>query len=232
MPYLHKIHRTLLLVPILSLCVSLASGLDRLYTAEGKASFYANLFHGRITANGEVFNNLDLTAAHLKLPFGTFVNVRNTENGRNVIVRINDRGPYVKGRIIDLSQAAMRMLRGYDEGVVPVKLSELRYLPELKTLRELFLHSPVVNSLGRKAELGEHSLSVWHSSDLEHVVYFANDFYLKEPHKEVLIVSADHGKKKHFHVVISGIGSEDELEALKKKYYSNGYVRVRVFDSH
>lgn len=227
-----KLFQISFFITILSFSVSLASGFSELYSARGKASFYANLFHGRITANGEVFNNLDLTAAHLDLPFGTFVNVRNLENGRNVIVRINDRGPYIKGRIIDLSQAAMRMLRGYNEGVVPVKLTELRYLPDLKTLRTLFLHSPVVNSLGRIAELREFSLSVWHSSDLEHVVYFANDFYLKERYNEVLVVASEVGKKKHFHVVITGIGSLDEAEALKKKYYSNGYVRARVFDSH
>jgi rare lipoprotein A len=231
MSYPFNANRILLFIFLFSVSVSLATGFDELYTDEGEASFYANLFHGRITANGEVFNNLDLTAAHLELPFGTFVNVKNTENGRNVIVRINDRGPYIKGRIIDLSQAAMRMLRGYDEGVVPVKLNELRYLPDKDSLRGMFLHSPVVNSLGRASKLRDHSLSVWHSSDLEHVVYFANDFYLKEPYNEVLIVTSESGRKRHYHVVITGIGSAEEVEALKKKYYSAGYVRARVFSS-
>ena len=67
-------------------------------------------FHGKTTASGEVFNADDYTAAHLTLPFGTMVMVTNLSNGRQIIVRINDRGPFVTGRIIDLSQEAAKSL--------------------------------------------------------------------------------------------------------------------------
>ena len=77
---------------------------------QGVASWYGPGFHGRLTASGERFNTQALTAAHLKLPFGTLLRVRSEQNGREVIVRVNDRGPYTKGRIIDLSQAAARAL--------------------------------------------------------------------------------------------------------------------------
>ena len=76
----------------------------------GIASWYGGRFHGRKTASGEAFDMHALTAAHPKLPFGSWVRVRNLGNGRSVDVRINDRGPYIKRRIIDLSRAAARVL--------------------------------------------------------------------------------------------------------------------------
>ena len=72
------------------------------------ASYYAEKFHGRKTASGKIFNMNKLTAAHKKLPFGTILKVTNEKNGKSVIVEINDRGPYVKGREIDLSKKADR----------------------------------------------------------------------------------------------------------------------------
>ncbi len=81
------------------------------YVEEGVASWYGPKFHGRRTASGEVFDMHRLTAAHPWLPFGTIVKVTNLENGLSVVVRINDRGPFVKGRIIDLSYAAAKKIR-------------------------------------------------------------------------------------------------------------------------
>ena len=79
-------------------------------TQRGQASWYGPGFHGRRTANGEVFNTNALTAAHRSLPFGTRVRVVNEKTGRSVVVRINDRGPYAKGRIIDLAHAAAQQI--------------------------------------------------------------------------------------------------------------------------
>lgn len=78
---------------------------------EGIASWYGRPFHGRRTASGEVFNMHDMTAAHKTLPFGTQVRVHNLENAHDVLVRINDRGPFVEGRIVDLSYAAAQTMR-------------------------------------------------------------------------------------------------------------------------
>lgn len=86
-------------------------------TQKGKASFYANKFNGRKTASGEKFRNSKLTAAHKTLPFGTKVKVINLRNGKSVKVRINDRGPFVGGRIIDLSRKAARRIDMEKEGV-------------------------------------------------------------------------------------------------------------------
>jgi len=92
---------------------------------EGKASFYANDFHGRTTANGETFNMNQLTAAHPSLPFGTWVRVTNMRTGKDVVVRINDRGPFVKGRIIDLSIGAAKELGILKSGTAQVKLETI-----------------------------------------------------------------------------------------------------------
>ena len=96
---------------------------DSLRTVIGKASYYASKFHGRRTANGEVFSNKKMTAAHLKLPFGTIVKVTNLDNGRTVIVKVNDRGPHTKAFIIDVSQAAAKELGFYTKGVAKVEIS-------------------------------------------------------------------------------------------------------------
>lgn len=92
----------------------------------GKASWYGPGFHGRLTANGERYNQYAMTAAHKSLPFGTRVRVTNVNNGRSVVVRINDRGPFIRGRVIDVSSAAAHNLGMKHHGVVPVRLQILR----------------------------------------------------------------------------------------------------------
>ena len=94
-------------------------------TFGGRASWYGPGFHGRLTANGERYNQNAMTAAHKHLRFGTKVRVTNLNNGRSVIVRINDRGPFIKGRVIDLSAAAARSLNMIHSGVAPVKVTVL-----------------------------------------------------------------------------------------------------------
>ncbi len=94
-------------------------------TYKGRASWYGPGFHGRRTANGEVFNQNALTAAHRTLPFGTKVKVTNLRNGRSVIVRINDRGPFSGGRIVDLSAAAAKVIGMKSSGVATVRMQIL-----------------------------------------------------------------------------------------------------------
>lgn len=91
-------------------------------TETGIASYYGTKYHGKPTASGELFNMDDLTAAHPKLTFGTRVKVTHLESHRSVIVRINDRGPFVQGRIIDLSQAAAAQLQMVKDGLARVKV--------------------------------------------------------------------------------------------------------------
>ena len=91
----------------------------------GIASYYADKYQGRLTANGERFNMYDLTAAHTSLPFDSIVRVVNRGNGRSVVVRINDRGPFIKGRIIDLSYAAFGRIASHRDGLADVVIEVL-----------------------------------------------------------------------------------------------------------
>ncbi|NCI48558.1 septal ring lytic transglycosylase RlpA family protein [Sediminibacterium roseum] len=92
-------------------------------TETGMASYYAETYNGKKTANGEIYQSNKLTAAHKKLPFGTKVKVTNLANGKTVKVRINDRGPFVPGRIIDLTRAAAKKIDMVGAGVVKVKIA-------------------------------------------------------------------------------------------------------------
>ena len=92
----------------------------------GKASYYADVFQNRKTANGERYRHDVLTAAHRTLPFGTRVRVTNLDNGKSVVVRINDRGPFVRGRVIDLSKSAFSSIGRVRDGLLPVRLQVLR----------------------------------------------------------------------------------------------------------
>ncbi|MBH2003580.1 MAG: septal ring lytic transglycosylase RlpA family protein [Sphingobacteriia bacterium] len=91
-------------------------------TESGYASYYADKYDGRKTSNGEIFRQRKLTAAHKTLPFGTKVKVTNLSNGKTVKVRINDRGPFIEGRIIDLSKAAAKKVNMISAGVAKVKI--------------------------------------------------------------------------------------------------------------
>lgn len=92
------------------------------HSESGQASFYADKHQGRKTANGELYSQQKMTAAHKKLPFGTQVKVTNLSNGKSTVVRINDRGPFVRGRIIDLSKAAFARLAPLSAGILKVQI--------------------------------------------------------------------------------------------------------------
>ncbi len=129
----YKIYLILIISTMLSACsqpssapnVVPATQSNSTYKAIGKASFYADKYQGRATASGELFNQNTPTAAHKTLPFGTWVNVTNRQNGKHVTVKINDRGPFTKGRIIDLSKSAFKAIANPRLGVVDVVVEEV-----------------------------------------------------------------------------------------------------------
>jgi rare lipoprotein A len=95
------------------------------FAEEGMASWYGEDFHGRKTSNGEIYDMYGMTAAHKTLPLGTYVRVRNTTNNRHVDVRVNDRGPFVRGRIIDLTYTAAKQIDILGPGTAPVQIEAL-----------------------------------------------------------------------------------------------------------
>ena len=96
-------------------------------TIKGVSSFYAEDFHGKLTANGEVYDMYGLTAAHKTLPLNTIVRVTNISNEKSLILRINDRGPYVKGRILDCSYGAAKKLGFVNDGTTEVKIEVIEW---------------------------------------------------------------------------------------------------------
>ncbi len=124
-----KTMKTLFSVSLLFLAVWVSGQTG--FVQEGKASFYADKFEGRVTASGERYSHQKATCAHLSLPFGSLVKVTNLSNNLSVVVRVNDRGPFVANRIIDLSQSAAEKLGFLLQGVVDVRIELLDEKGEL-----------------------------------------------------------------------------------------------------
>ncbi|MGN1354033.1 MAG: septal ring lytic transglycosylase RlpA family protein [Alloprevotella sp.] len=95
-------------------------------TQTGIASYYGNQFHGRRTSSGEIYHRDSLTCAHRTLPFGTLLKVRNTKNGREVVVKVTDRGPFRRGGIVDLSMAAAKEIGMVSSGIVRVEVEQVK----------------------------------------------------------------------------------------------------------
>ena len=119
------------LLTVLTALIALNARADALslgdpgWSQTGKASYYSSRLHGKRTASGEPYDETDLTAAHPALPFGTLIKVTNTYNGRSVVVRVNDRGPFVGHRIIDVSQSAAELLGMIRAGSARVRIEVL-----------------------------------------------------------------------------------------------------------
>jgi rare lipoprotein A len=127
----------------------------------GIASWYGHPYHGRRAANGEVYDMEKLTAAHRTLPFGSWVEIENLTNGRTVQVRIIDRGPFIDGRIIDLSHAAAKQIEMIGPGIVPVRLTvierprsqpEERYAVQVGAFLDRANAQRLADSLGKRYE--------------------------------------------------------------------------------
>ena len=116
----------LFFISLLLLALAACGTSKSTFTQSGQGSYYADKFLGRPTASGTPYRPSKLTAAHNTLPFGTKIRVTNTHTGRSVKVTVNDRGPHVKGRIVDLSKKAARRIGLVDAGVAPVQLKVVR----------------------------------------------------------------------------------------------------------
>lgn len=113
------------------------------YNETGIASWYGQDFHGKLTANGESYDMYSLSAAHKTLPLPTLVRVTNLENGRSIVVRVNDRGPFVKNRLIDLSFAAAKELDYMNKGTARIRVQTLDSKPIIDSSRQAKQQQPV-----------------------------------------------------------------------------------------
>lgn len=166
----------------------------------GDASWYGGRFQGRKTANGEVFDTNLLTAAHKTLPFNTIVRVHNPENGQSVLVRINDRGPFVENRIIDLSQAAAGQI-----GIAQAGISEVR----LKIVR-----------MGEESQLVTIQMGAF--SKYENAVDLISDL-----ERDGFIPQIENTNTALFRVVLTDV-SRSRLDSVRQQLNSKGYVNTLV----
>lgn len=178
----------------------------------GNASWYGPDFHGKLTSNGEIYNMHAMTAAHKTLPMNTIVKVTNRRNGLSAIVRINDRGPFVATRIIDLSNAAAKKIKMIGKGTAPVTLEVLGFetkgkkrIPTKKEMRK----APQMRSIG------DFALQIASFSHIKGALATQEKYDGTDGYKTV-IKDVETSNGRMFKVVLTGFKSEQEARDYKK----------------
>lgn len=215
-----------LLFVILSISAISQSGFPEF----GKASFYADKFEGKLTASGEKYKHNDMTAAHKSLPFGTKIKVTNLTNGKTVTVRVNDRGPYIKDRVIDLSKKAAEKLDFIEIGIVDVKV-ELVDIVEEKALNkyndvadnqpEAYSEFSYYEVNAKKIEPLNYGIQIGSYTDSGNLLKTISDFKQNFSYDIIVQESVENGNRKYRLVVgnfSKRIDAESKLAELRKAY--------------
>lgn len=196
-------------------------------TQTGKASFYAEKFDGRPTASGEIYKHDLATAAHRKLPFGTKVKVTNLENNKTAIVKINDRGPFIRGRIIDLSRSIANSLAITDNGVTKVRIEVLDKNASVSNNKAEYRATPAIN---REEEQVEQIAQV----RKKRVENFENSTKDNSEEKEFYELIVDKVTPDFYGVQIASFTESDNLirlaYKLKASYKSRVLVQVKTIE--
>ncbi len=194
------------------------------YVETGNASWYGHPFHGRTTSNGETYDMHALTAAHKTLPFETHVSVENPANGKSTVVRINDRGPFVKGRIIDLSYAAASKIGLVEPGVAKVRVTALA--PQVATqARSGGTDSPVVEA--RDLRSGEFTVQVGAFLERRNALNLAQRLGVIFKYVQITVYIDEQERMLH-RVRVSKSNSLDEAGKMEKKLEEMGFVGTFV----
>jgi rare lipoprotein A len=180
------------------------------FTQEGVASWYGKDFHGKRTSNGEIYDMHAMTAAHKTLPLGVFVKVRNKENGVETIVRVNDRGPFVKNRIIDLSYSAAKKLGVDMKGTAPVRIEALGY----KTSGEGY-EAP------ENYDSGTYSVQIGAFKDQQNAKRLSNE--MRKLHGYSEVKSAMVNGEQFYRVQAGKYPSLHEAETAEVQFAEHGY---------
>jgi rare lipoprotein A len=187
------------------------------FVQRGLASWYGGKFHGRLTSNGERYNMYGRTAAHKTLPFDTYVRVTNLNNGRKTLVRINDRGPFVHGRIIDLTYTAAHQLDMLEDGVVPVKIEALGYA---RRKRKAGKWVQVYERPATYTE-GDFTIQVGAFAVRENALRLHAS--LSRKYRETSVMVFDRGDEKFYRVRVGRYSRLDHAEAGAKRLQQQGF---------
>lgn len=193
------------------------------FTQVGNASWYGEKFHGRPTASGEIFDMHKKTAAHKTLPLGTFVKVMNLSNNRTTVVRVNDRGPFVKGRIIDLSYAAAKEIELVGAGVARVRIEALS--KEVGTLEYEGKPKPLVEvpDLGD----GEFTIQVGAFLEIGNAMKLAERLKVIFDYVEISPILDENRRTLH-RVHVTKSKTLNQAESLKKRLEEMGFTGVFI----
>lgn len=198
-------------------------------TAEGIASWYGPGFHGKKTSNGETYNQYAFTAAHKTLPMNTILSVVNLSNGKRTQVRINDRGPFVDNRIIDLSKAAAEQIDMLESGTAPVKLEVIGFgsVDDSNTIvhqnTNLGLSGDIINS-GQSYEGGNFMVQIGAFRFMEGAQKTANQYSSYQGYKAVVRTSSKDGLNRVF---LTGFRSLEEAQDFARSGAFMGAFVVR-----
>lgn len=189
----------------------------------GNASWYGPDFHGKLTSNGETYNMFDMTAAHKTLPMNTIVKVTNKSNGLSTVVRINDRGPFVETRIIDLSKSAAQKINMIGVGTAPVTLEVLGF--EVKGGKKIPSKDELKTS-PKERSYGEFALQIASFSRIEGAIATQEKYDNTDGYKTI-IKDIDNGSGRVFKVWLKGFKSEKEARDYKENgNFANAFIVV------
>lgn len=187
----------------------------------GIASWYGKKFHGRKTSSGEIYNMYAMTAAHKTLPLGTHLSVINLNNSQKVIVRINDRGPFVRGRIIDLSYAAAKKLKIISAGTAPVEIVALGTDTSIQTTGSRSSQKPAIDYYS-----GNFTFQIGAFKDKNNAVRLKTK--LDERYQNVHITEYDTGQDILYRVRIGQVSSLEEAVSYENTLLQHGFKDVFI----
>ncbi len=186
----------------------------------GRASWYGPNFHGKKTSNGEDYNMWQMTAAHKTLPMNTVLRVTNENNGKSVVVRINDRGPFVKSRIIDLSKKAASELDMLAHGTAPVRLEVLGFNRKGQTqITKTSIQKDV-----KEQVMDKYALQIGSFSKIEGAITYQERYNNASGRYKTIIKDVDDGEKRLFKVLLTGFGGEEEARDYKANHFASAFI--------
>lgn len=191
------------------------------FRQRGIASWYGKKFHGRKTSSGEIYNMYALTAAHKTLPLGTHLRVKNLNNQQSVTVRVNDRGPFVRGRIIDLSYAAAKKIDMVSAGTAPVEIVALGSETSRQNTGNPAPPSPSVDFYH-----GNFTFQIGAFKDKDNALRLKQS--LEQRYSNVHIVEYDTGQEMLFRVRVGSASSLEEAAAYENKLLEQGFKDVFI----
>lgn len=187
----------------------------------GVASWYGPDFHGKLTSNGETYNMHDMTAAHKTFPMNTIVKVINVENGLSAIVRVNDRGPFVGTRIIDLSNAAAHKIKMVGKGTAKVKLEVLGFQSKGSTK---IASKEDLKSIPQESQAADYAIQIGSFSVFDGALKLQQKYNGQDGY-ETIIKDIDNGASRAFKVWLKGFRSEKEArDYLASSIFHNSFI--------